>query len=349
MFFKPNFTRAKLLGTIAAASIVSATSAFAQDVTLIMHHFLPPVANAHKVMLEPWAEKVMADSDGRIDVQIYPAMSMGGKPGELYSQARDGTADIVWTLLGYTPGVFPRTEVFELPSVHKGSATDTTIALNASLDMLAEDFKDIHILFLHSNDGNLIHSGNKEVTTFEDLAGMKLRTPSRTGAWLIESLGAEPVSLPVPAVPEAMAKGVIDGAMTTYEIVPALKLQELDKFTAELPDGDRFGTAVFMLAMNKDVYEDMPDDLKAVIDANSTVNVSAEIGAMWEAFEDGGINALDGAGVTRHVFSAEEAAKFEAVSEEVVARWVGEVTEKGIDGAGLVEKARAAVAAAHGG
>ncbi|WP_460274306.1 TRAP transporter substrate-binding protein [Celeribacter sp. ULVN23_4] len=340
--------KAKLLGTIAAATIATATSAFAQDVTLIMHHFLPPVSNAHKVMLEPWAEKIKADSEGRIDVQIYPSMSMGGKPGELYGQVRDGTADIVWTLLGYTPGVFPRTEVFELPTVHKGSATDTTIALNASLDLLAEDFEDVHILFLHANDGNLIHSGGKEVTTFEDVAGMKLRTPSRTGAWLIEALGAEPVSLPVPAVPEALSKGVIDGAMTTYEIVPALKLQELDKYTAELPDGDRFGTAVFMVAMNKDVYEDLPDDLKAVIDANSGVNVAAEIGAMWENFETAGTEALDAAGVTRNIFSAEEAAKFNAAGEQVVARWVDEVSAKGIDGTGLVDAARAAIAAAHG-
>ena len=174
----------KFSKVVSAAALAAAmgTAASAQEVTLIMHHFLPPVANAHKVMLEPWAQKVMDDSDGRIDVQIYPAMSMGGKPGELYNQVRDGTADIVWTLLGYTPGVFPRTEVFELPTVHKGSATDTTIALNASMDMLAEDFEDIHILFLHANDGNLIHSGNKEVTTFEDVAGMKLRTPSRTAS-----------------------------------------------------------------------------------------------------------------------------------------------------------------------
>lgn len=348
MSLKARFTRTKLLGTLAAASILSATSAFAQDVTLIMHHFLPPVANAHKVMLEPWAETVKAESDGRIDVQIYPSMSMGGKPSELYSQVRDGTADIVWTLLGYTPGVFPRTEVFELPTVHRGSATDTTIALNASLNLLAEDFEDIHILFLHANDGNLIHSGNKQVTTFEDVAGMKLRTPSRTGAWLIEALGAEPVSLPVPAVPEAMAKGVLDGAMTTYEIVPALKLQELDKYTAELPGGDRFGTAVFMLAMNKDVYDDLSDDLKAVIDNNSTVNVAAEIGTMWENFESDGTTALDGASIPRHTFSEDEAAKFEAAGQGVVSRWVEEVSSKGIDGAALVEAARSAIAEAHG-
>ncbi|MBY6090909.1 TRAP transporter substrate-binding protein [Maritimibacter alkaliphilus] len=335
----------KLLCTAAAVASL-AGSAAAQDVTLIMHHFLPPVSNAHKDMLAPWAEKIEAESDGRIHVEIAPSMSMGGKPNELYGQVRDGAADIIWTILGYTPGVFPRSEVFELPLVHAGSARQTTIALNASLDMLAEDFKDVKVLFLHSHEGNLIHSATKPVRSFEDVAGMKLRTPSRTGAWEITEMGAEPVGLPVPALPEAMSKGVVDGALTTYEIVPALNLQELDKYTTELPDGDRFGTSVFMLAMNKDIYDDLPDDLKAVIDANSGMNVAAEIGALWEGFEDTGIAALDGAGVERIVLSEEEGAKFDAVSEKVVQQWVDDVASKGIDGAALVEGARAAIAAA---
>lgn len=335
----------KFLGTAAVAALLG-TSAMAQEVTLLMHHFLPPVANAHKVMLQPWADKIAEQSDGRIAIEIAPAMAMGGKPTELYGQVRDGTADIVWTLLGYNPGVFPRSEVFELPLVHAGSATATTIALNASMEMLGEDFKDIHILFLHSHDGNLIHSATKPVRAFEDVAGMKLRTPGRTGAWVIEGMGAEPVGLPVPALPEAMSKGVVDGALTTYEIVPALKLQELDKYTTELPNGDRFGTAVFMLAMNKDAYNALPDDLRAVIDANSGVNVAAEIGAMWEGFEQSGVDALAKAGVESIVLSDEEAAKFNAQNEKIVQRWIDEVAAKGIDGAALVEQARAAIAAA---
>ncbi|MEM8837163.1 MAG: TRAP transporter substrate-binding protein [Pseudomonadota bacterium] len=337
-----------LLGSLTALAI-SASASVAQEVTLIMHHFLPPVAAAHKHMLQPWADKVQTESNGRIAIEIFPAMAMGGKPPELYGQVRDGTADIVWTLLGYTPGVFPRSEVFELPLVHAGSATDTTIALNASLELLAEDFKDVHVLFLHSHDGNLIHSATTPVRTLDDASGLKLRTPSRTGAWVIDGIGAEPVGMPVPTLPEAMAKGVVDGALIPLEIVPPLKLHELDKFTTELPKGDRFGTAVFMVAMNKDAYKALPDDLKAVIDQNSGVNVAAEIGALWEGFEAGGEKALEAAGVERIVISDEEAARFNAVSETVVQRWIDEVTEKGIDGATLVDRARAAIAAARSG
>lgn len=338
-------SRSTLMGSIVASAFLSG-AVLAQDVTLTMHHFLPPVANAHKVMLQPWADRVSEQSDGRIAFEIFPSMAMGGKPNELYSQVRDGSADIVWTLLGYTPGIFPRSEVFELPLVHAGSATDTTVALNASLDMLAEDFKDIHVLFLHAHDGNLIHSATRPVRAFDDVAGLKLRTPGRTGAWVIEGMGAEPVGLPAPALPEAMSKGVVDGALTTFEIVPALKLQELDKYTTELPGGDRFGTAVFMVAMNKDAYEALPDDLKAVIDANSGANVAAEIGGMWEGFEQSGVDALAAANVERIVLSDEEATKFNAMNEKVVARWVEEVTAQGIDGQALVTGARAAIAAA---
>ncbi|WP_417729141.1 TRAP transporter substrate-binding protein [Roseovarius sp.] len=340
MTFKTTLTSA------IAALALSTGFGMAQEVTLTVHHFLPPVASAHKTMMQPWADKIQSESNGRIAIEIFPSMSMGGKPGELYGQVRDGTADIVWTLLGYTPGVFPRSEVFELPLVHAGSATDTTIALNASMDMLAEDFGDVHVLFLHSHDGNVIHSATRPVRSFEDAAGMKLRTPSRTGAWVIEGAGAEPVGIPVPALPEAMSKGVVDGALTPLEIVPPLKLQELDKSVTELPNGDRFGTSVFMVAMNKDAYEALPDDLKSVFDANSGSNVAAEIGAMWEGFEQSGADALASKNVERIVLSEEEAAKFNAANETVVQRWIEEVSAKGIDGASLVAQARAAIAAA---
>lgn len=334
------------LGSALLITCLSTTAAFAEEITLTVHHFLSPKSNAHTKMVQAWADKVAKESNNQLKFELFPSMAMGGKPSELYGQVRDGTADIIWTVLGYTPGVFPRSEVYELPLVHKGSATTTTIALNSTMDMLAEDYKDVKIIFLHANDGNVIHSATKPIRTFEDAKGLKLRTPSRTGSWVIEGMGAEPVGMPVPELPEAMSKGAIDGALTTLEIVPALKLQELDKFVTELPDGDRFGTAIFMFAMNKDSYNNLPDDLKKVIDDNSGMKVAAEIGTMWEDFEKTGDEALAGAKVERIVLSADEAAKFKASNEKVVARWIEESKTKGFDGAALVEKARAAIAEA---
>jgi TRAP-type C4-dicarboxylate transport system substrate-binding protein len=341
--------RAVIAGLVGAwlAAGGAASHAAAQEVTLTVHHFLPPRSSAQVGMIEEWASRVEEQSEGRIAVEIFPSMSMGGSPPELYNQVRDGAADIVWTVLGYTPGVFPRAEVFELPSVHRGSALATTKAMNASMDWLAEDFADVHVIFLHSHDGNVLHSATEEVTGLEQLAGKKLRTPSRTGAWMIESWGAEPVGMPVPDLPQALAKGGVDGALVPYEIVPALKLQELEKATTELPNGDRFGTATFMFAMNKDRYGSLPDALRQVIDDNSGMAAAEWVGHAWEdAFEDRGRRALDKAGVTRITLDEAEAAKFAAAAEEVVARWVDEADSKGLDGQALVDRAREAVKAA---
>ena len=194
-------------GIVAAAML--AAPAGAAEVTLTVHHFLSPKSPAHASFIAPWAKRIEEQSNGRIKVEIYPSMSLGGKPPELYRQVRDGAADVVWTLIGYTPGVFPRSEVFELPTVHKGSARATNLAIQDNFELIAEDFKDLKPILVHVHAGNAIHLRDKPVHSVQDVQGLKLRTPSRTGAWMIEAWGAEPVGMPVPALPEADRKSVV--------------------------------------------------------------------------------------------------------------------------------------------
>ena len=54
---------------------------------------------------------------------------------------------------------------------------------------------------------------------------------------MLAALGATPVQMPLPQVPESMAKGVIDGAMVPWEGVPAAKLQEIAKCHLDAPAG----------------------------------------------------------------------------------------------------------------
>ena len=92
---------------VAAPAISRAAWGQTPQVTLKLHHFLPPVSNGHSKLLAPWAKKVEADSGNRIKIDIFPSMQLGGTPPQLFDQARDGVADIVWTLPGSTPGRFP--------------------------------------------------------------------------------------------------------------------------------------------------------------------------------------------------------------------------------------------------
>ncbi len=330
-----------------AAALVALTlglPAQAAEITLTVHHFLSPKSATHASFIAPWAKRVEAQSQGRIKVEIFPSMSMGGKPPELYRQVRDGTADIVWTLIGYTPGVFPRSEVYELPLVHRGSARATNLAIQENFDQIEEDFKDLKPILVHVHAGNALHLRDKAVRSVDDVKGLKLRTPSRTGAWMIQAWGAEPVGMPVPALPQALSKGAVDGALVPFEIVLPLKLQELTKYSVEGPRGSRFGTSVFLFAMNKERYESLPDDLQAVIDANSGAAIAAEVGELWDGIEAAGKDAQAKSG--GEVIELDAAAKlaFDSLGQEAVARWIAKTLEDGIDGEGIYELARSSVA-----
>lgn len=322
-----------------------ADPARAAEETLIIHHFLGPNAPAHAAFIVPWAERVERRSGGRIAVEIFPAMSMGGRPPELYGQVRDGFADIVWTLPGYTPGVFPRSEVFELATVHRGSARATNLAIQDVWPLIAADFDAVHPLLVHVHAGNALHVVGRPVTALADVAGLKLRTPSRTGAWTIEAWGADPVGMPVPGLPMALAKGIVDGALLPFELVPALKLHELTDFSAEGADGSRFGTSVLLFAMNKERYAGLSDELRAVIDAESGRSLAVLAGEAWDRVEAAG-KALQ-AGEGGRVIGLDPAAKadFDTRSLAAVDRWIDEAEDHGIDGRSLVDAARAAVAA----
>ncbi|MEO1265345.1 MAG: TRAP transporter substrate-binding protein, partial [Pseudomonadota bacterium] len=330
----------------AAAMLVTTASAGAQaaDVTLTLHHFLSPKSATHSKFLAPWAKQVEADSNGRIKIELFPSMAMGGKPPELYRQLRDGAADLVWTLPGYTPGVFPRVEVFELPGVHRGSAKATTLAIQDTFDAIKDDFKDIKPILVHVHAGNALHLVNGCVETIADMRGLKLRTPTRTGGWMISSWGAEPVGMPVPALPQALSKGAIDGALIPFEIVPPLKVHELTKCSMSGDGALRFGTSVFLFGMNKGRYDGLPDDLKAVIDKNSGAAIAEKIGALWDTVEAPGEKLQSGTGSPVKTLSAAATEDVVKRSEDVVARWVKEVSGRGIDGEALVAAARKAVA-----
>jgi TRAP-type C4-dicarboxylate transport system substrate-binding protein len=324
--------------------VLVTSSAAAQEVTLTIHHFLGPTAPAQTAFLEPWAEQIEQASGGRIAFEIFPSMALGGRPPELYGQARDGVADIVWTLLGYTPGAFPRTEVFELPTVHRGSAEATSQAIQDVMDMVAEDFADTHPLLIYSHAGQVLNMVAKPVRSLADVQGTKLRIPSRSGAMLIEAWGAEPVGMPVPELPQALSRAAVDGALIPFEISLPLKVHDLVDYVTVGQEGRRFGTSVFIFTMNKERYDSLPDDLKAIIDAHSGSDIAAATGRLWDEVEQPGYDATVAAGNEIIELTPEAQAAFDAAAATVEARWIEEATAQGIDGAALVAAAKEAVA-----
>jgi TRAP-type C4-dicarboxylate transport system substrate-binding protein len=313
-------------------------------VTLRVHHFLPAPAAVPKNFNVPWAEKVMKESNGRIEVQVFPSMQLGGKPPELIDQVKDGVVDIVWTLPGYTPGRFPRAEVFELPFMPASAEATSQAVWELYESDIYKDFEDFHIIAAHVHGPGLLHVKGKGVTKLEDMEGLKLRGPTRMINRLLEQLGATPVGMPVPAVPEALSKGVIDGTVIPWEVTAPLKIAELVDSHTDFAGNRGLYTSFFVFAMNKQKYESLPDDLKKVIDDNSGAATAQWVGRVMDEGDAPGIALAKEAGNTIRTLDAKETARWKAASEPVITEWIAEMEEKGINGADLVGKARAAIA-----
>jgi len=156
---------------------------------------------------------------------------------------------------------------------------------------------------------------------------------------LLTKLGATPVGMPVPAVSEGLSKGVIDGTTIPWEVTAALKVPELVKNHTEF-SGAALYTLTFVLAMNKDKYNALPDDLKAVIDQNSGEEFSVFAGGT-QADADG--PARDNAvalGNNIITLDAEATKEWRALSQPIYDEWVADMKGKGIDGQALIDEAR---------
>ena len=339
--------RSFVQGAAAAAALgVPHLSGLAQQtVTLKFHTFMAPMSNVWLGMHKPWMEKVEKESAGRIKFEAYPAMQLGGTPVQLYDQARDGVVDIVWTLPGNTAGRFPRIEAFELPFMMNNAEATSKAYWEYFQTQCPDEFKETHVLALHVHGPGLIHTVAKPVKTPADLKGLKVRGPTRQVTNLLRSMGAIPVGMPLPQIPDALSKGTIEGCVIPWEVVPSVKVHELTKFHTEFPaNAPALYTTTFVMAMNKARYDGLAPDLKKVLDANSGMATSAWLGKTQQGNDVPGRKTAVDRGNTIYTLSAAEAQAFTKLSTEVDDAWVADMDKRGFKGAALLQAAKTLIA-----
>ncbi len=331
------------LTALAAGLIAGAASA--QTVTLKVHHFLGPQSIQHTTMLKTWCDNIAKDSNNRLNCQIYPAMQLGGSPPQLFDQAKDGVADVVWTVAGYTANRFVRSQVFELPFMMTNAGATSRAAWDFVQKHAMDEYKDVKLLAVHVHGPGVIFTKNKPVTKIEDLRGLKVRGPTATVTKMLANMGATPVGMPVPQVPEALSKGVIDGAVIPYEVAPGLKVNELTKYASETPKGSpALYTTFFVVPMNRARYDSLPADLKAVIDKNSGRELSAFLGSTQEGNDVPGRKAFaETPGYTITQIPAAEVQRWKKATDNLDDEWVADMNKRGFNGKAMLDDATALV------
>jgi TRAP-type C4-dicarboxylate transport system substrate-binding protein len=168
-----------------------------------------------------------------------------------------------------------------------------------------------------------------------------MRAPTRQTNTLLASLGATPVGMPLPAIPDAVSKGTIDGFLLPWEVMPSLKLQELVKFHSETdPSRPALYSAVFVFAMNQAKYDSLPPDLKKVIDDNSGPALSQQIGRTWDGSQAAGRKAAQDRGNTFYMIPAAELDNWQKASAPLVDEWVADMDKRGMPGRQMLQDAR---------
>jgi TRAP-type C4-dicarboxylate transport system substrate-binding protein len=312
----------------------------AQTITLRFHTHVPPVASSYKTLKE-WADRVEKASNGRLKIQMFGAMQLGGKAQDIYDQVKNGVVDMGWTLPGYKAGLFPATDIFELPFMG-GQAPHMSVALDEFTQLHAKkEWSDVHLIIAHSPGSSVLHMKNKRVTKMEDFAGLKIRTPSRVSSGALQALGAVPVPVPGTAtMAEILIRDVVNGLITPWAIARATKTIDAATFHAE---NTLHGPTLAMI-MNKNSYAKLPDDLKKVLTDNSGPKAARWLGEKWEAADKPGIEHAKKLGHEVVTISDAETARWRKASQPVYDAWIKEANAKGLDGAKLIAEAERLIA-----
>ncbi|WP_052700949.1 TRAP transporter substrate-binding protein [Loktanella sp. S4079] len=332
-------------GALASMGAALATPALvsnlnAAEVTLRLHHFLPPVAPMQKQFFEVWASELSEATNGAVEIQIFPAMQLGGKPPQLADQVRQGICDIAWTLPVYTPDRFPVAETMSLPFMVT-NAEKSSVAMHTLMDEFGQgEYRGIKPLAFHTHDGGKLHTRNAPVLSKADLDGLKLRAPNQATGDMLSALGAEVVFFPVTDMVVGLSNGVIDGCCLPYEVVPAFKLQELTSYTAAPAPASRgLYSNTFAFIMNEAKYESLSDDVRAAVDAASGMALSQRLGAQFDVFEAGGKAAVEAQGNTIVEIPADEIASWQEEAAPVHEAWIEKLNGMGHDGAAIMARA----------
>lgn len=248
---------AALIVMVMVASL-AAVQAEAASVNLKYANF-PPAPTFPCVQMERWAKEVEARTNGAVDVTTFPGSTLLDAKNMLRGVMM-GQADIGCISLAYHPGVFPMMSVMELPHGFASSEGASRALWDLYSKYQPAEFSKVKVLTMFTSAPSQFMA-KKPIKTLDDLKGMEVRGAGALSA-VLEKLGAIPVSMPMPEVPEAVQKGVIQGLLTSFDVLKDMKFAEMCKYETVA----NLSVYPFAVIMNKKAWEALPEDVKKVLD-----------------------------------------------------------------------------------
>jgi len=232
----------------------------AKPIELNYSIFFPETHKNSKISAE-WAKEIEKQTNGRVKITMFYSGTLT-PPDKCYDGVEKGISDIGFSVLAYTRGKFPLTEVVDLPIGIRSGLAATKLINEYYNKFKPKEFDGTKVMYLHGHGPGLIHT-KKAVYKLEDLKGMKIRCTGMA-AKIAAALGATPVAMPMGDTYDAVSRGVVDGSMAPQEALFGWKWGEVVKFTVE-DWGASYSSGMFVV-MNKDKWNALPPDIQKIIE-----------------------------------------------------------------------------------
>ena len=332
---KRQLKKACLLALASCAAVISTAQA---QTTLTFNRWLPPSHFVQSDVLEEWAKDIEKVTDGRVRVQVTG--SSLAPPPRQFDLARDGVADIAWSVQGYTPGRFVTAEGLELPFL-SDSAEALSVAFwrtHQKHFAKANEYKGVKVLSLHVQPPGELFTYKKPLTKLDDIKGLKIRVLNPATARLAEELGGVAVSAPSSKTYELISKGVVDGTFLTTDGVPQFKITDYVQHQMTAEGG--FYNAAFFLVMNQRSWDRLSEQDRKAIESISGEVFAKRVGKAWDAEQDKAQKMLDERGVKHLRIEGKMLETLKTRLAGAEKDWVQAVGKLGIDGAAALEMIR---------
>lgn len=248
---------------LAFVSAFGLSTQLTQAEELSVATFVPPQHHSNTVMFKWFGEELEKRSGGSLTMKLFPAGQLGAGPVQQYKRAVEGVADITFGVSAYTPALFPKTMLAIPPGKAKNSKEATERMLAVYDAHLADEYEDVKLIGLSTAAGIGI-AATADVSTLEGLKGAKVVPYAALTTPILEAMGAVPVQMPVTEMYTGLSTGTIDGAYATFNnMTPPWNFWDVTShFVTNVP----VQHAVIFIVMNRERYEGLSDEHRAIID-----------------------------------------------------------------------------------
>ena len=310
---------AALVFCVLAAACSGTSDPTPETVTLSFGHPFPSDHALQQQELEQWAHDVSSATGGAVTVEIHPDEALS-PAAETYKNVATGGQDIGWGVQGYSPGLFPVTDVIEMPFVFTSAVEATRVLweLHDGFPALRDEYSDVKVLALWTTSPADLWLAQGSATTLEDLDGLAIRVPGPVQAKWITELGASPVSMAAPGLREALQSNEIDGLLTVKAAIPRYNLTDL------LESGTECGcfVAASFLVMNLDSWNSLSEDQRAAIDELSGMELSHAAATFYDGADAAAASGNVESGITSARLDGAELDRWREAAGSVVEDWI---------------------------